>query len=96
MLHFVGAIGFHGNRPADPMAASEAARRLGGVGFGDVQTREGEDWVLGFRSRPLDDYDAGLAGPVHGRDGSLILIGSGRIDCRRELLDTLGLDGRTP
>lgn len=93
MLHFIGAIGFnHG--PAEQTPSQMAARRLGGSGFGPVQTRQGENWLFAFRAFELRDCDSHRPIPAIGRNGNLILIGSGRVDRRRDLIDSLSLDPR--
>ncbi|WP_162305808.1 asparagine synthase-related protein [Oleisolibacter albus] len=91
MLHFAGAVGFHGHPPPLPPGPAGAAC-LGGSGFGPVTTHRGEDWIACCRAQAAQGGAEAPEGPVIGRNGHLVLIGSGRIDERRALLDALNLD----
>lgn len=93
MLHFIGAVGFDGHPPPLPPGPAGASC-LGGSGFGPVTTHRGEDWIACCRARAAQDGAEASEGPVTSRNGDLVLIGSGRIDERRALLDTLNLDTR--
>lgn len=91
MLHFIGVAG-HAALPVASAAVVDAGRRLGGTGFGPVGLWHGGDCALAFRRRPLRDTDGHAADPVIGGDGSLVLLGSGRIDRQADVIGQLGLE----
>lgn len=93
MLHFIGVVG-HAGLPVTSAAIADAGRRLGGTGFGALGLWHSDDCSLAFCRRPLRDTDGQAADPVIGGDGTLVLLGAGRVDRQADLIGQLGLERR--
>ena len=93
MLHFLGIINFEGGT-TEAAGLLAAGKRLGGEGFAPLISWQGAGCVLVARRRLLRDTDHAAIDPVQTHDGDLVLIGSGRIDRRDDLIAELGLDRR--